>query len=102
MTRPGADPRLALFGACPRQPLPFASFVVVDRRLPEPQQVTATQLARDWESRIAIDGPDADGADGGAWQSGHYLLRLLLGHDRPAAHGAGQPVAVRDRARLGA
>lgn len=87
--RPDSDPRLAPFGTCPRQPLPFPSFVVVDRRLPEPQQATATQLARDWESRIAIE--DAKTSASGSRRSAPNLLRLLLGDDRSAAHGAVPP-----------
>jgi len=75
--RPGADPRLARFGACPRQPLPFRSFVVAESDTPQTKLVTTTQLASDWNSLFSLDEVDTHG-----WQSGQYLLgRFFREHD---------------------
>jgi len=76
--RPGADPRLAPFGACPRQKLPFPSFVVADREASQPKLVTTTQLASDWDSLFSLDEIDA------RWDAGQYLLGRLLREHQPA------------------
>jgi predicted alpha/beta hydrolase family esterase len=78
--RPGSDARLARFGACPRRPLPFPSFVVADRRAPQSRLVTTTQLASDWDSLFTLDEVDAHG-----WESGQYLLGRLLRERRAPA-----------------
>jgi predicted alpha/beta hydrolase family esterase len=77
--RPGADPRLAPFGACPRQPLPFPAFVVADRRSPQARLVTTTRLAGDWNSLFTLDEIDTRG-----WEGGRYLLARLLREHQPA------------------
>lgn len=76
--RPGADPRLAPFGACPRQALPFPAFVVADRRDAQARLVTTTQLASDWGAGFTVDEVDDRG-----WEAGRYLLGRLL-RERPA------------------
>lgn len=78
--RPGADPRLAPFGACPRRTLPFPSFVVADRYASQPQLVTSTQLASDWGSSFTLD--EIDDRD---CAQGQYLLRRLLREPAPLA-----------------
>jgi len=77
--RPGADPRLAPFGACPRQELPFPSFVVADAGAPQAKLVTTTQLASDWGSSFTLDDVGRR-----SWEAGHYLLGRL----RRASHRA--------------
>jgi predicted alpha/beta hydrolase family esterase len=76
--RPGADPRLPPFGACPRQPLPFPCFVVADRKAATAALVTATQLGHDWGGCAVLDSIDAHG-----WRSGEHLLRRLLREHQP-------------------
>jgi predicted alpha/beta hydrolase family esterase len=82
--RPGVDPRLAAFGACPRQALPFPSFVLADDRAPQAKLVTTTQLASDWGSAFSLEHIGER-----SWEAGLYLLGRLLGH-RPD-HGKTQP-----------
>ena len=73
LDRPGSDPRLAKFTACPRQPLPFPAFVVASANDPACSMRGAVQLARDWDSRLADAGPaghlDA-GSNLGDWALG--------------------------------
>jgi predicted alpha/beta hydrolase family esterase len=92
--RPGADPRLAPFGACPRQRLPFPSFVVADSRAGQSQLVTATQLASDWDSLFTLDEIDPRG-----WDAGHYLLSRLLRERAPSVRVAEPRQTVRRPAR---
>ncbi|MFC3214926.1 RBBP9/YdeN family alpha/beta hydrolase [Novosphingobium panipatense] len=72
---PGADPRLAAFGACPRQPLPFTSFLVGD--LDGGAQRSMLRLARDWGTCPIADEPR------GEWSEGWILLQSIVG----ASHG---------------
>jgi predicted alpha/beta hydrolase family esterase len=79
--RPGLDPRLARFGACPRQPLPFPHFLVASQNDPYCRYRTARGLSHDWGSRFADAGAvghiNAD-SDLGDWDFGELLLEQLL------------------------
>ena len=79
--RPGRDPRLARFGACPRKPLPFPSFLVASGNDPPCPFDTAVSLARDWGSRFAFAG-DVGHLDAssnlGEWPLGERLLNRLI------------------------
>jgi predicted alpha/beta hydrolase family esterase len=82
--RPGLDPRLARFGACPRGELPFPSVLVASQDDPYCSQRTAISLACDWGSRFADAGAvghiNAE-SDLGDWPLGERLLdQLLRGH----------------------
>jgi predicted alpha/beta hydrolase family esterase len=82
--RPGLDPRLARFGACPRGELPFPSVLVASQDDPYCSRTTAISLARDWGSRFADAGAvghiNAE-SDLGDWPLGQRLLeQLLRGH----------------------
>ncbi|EJU13574.1 hypothetical protein LH128_08149 [Sphingomonas sp. LH128] len=68
---PGADPRLAAFGACPRQPLPFTSFLVAD--LDGSAQRSMLRLANDWGACPIADEPRGD------WGEGWVLLQSIVG-----------------------
>ena len=86
--RPGTDPRLARFGACPRQPLPFPSFLAASGNDTYCNLRTARMLARDWGCRFAFAGAvgHINAESGlGDWQFGKRLLDQLL-----REHG-GQP-----------
>lgn len=71
---PGADRRLARFGACPRQPLPFTSFMVSDLDGSLVHQRALMRLAKDWGSCPVCDDTHGD------WASGWMLLQSVLGH----------------------
>jgi len=82
--RPGLDPRLARFSACPRSELPFPSVMAASQNDPYCSQRSAISLARDWGSRFADAGAvghiNAD-SDLGDWPLGERLLeQLLRGH----------------------
>jgi predicted alpha/beta hydrolase family esterase len=83
--RPGLDPRLARFGACPRAELPFPSLVVASQDDPYCSQRTAIALAQDWGSGFA---------DAGA--VGH----INAASNRTAGSRAGSSAARHCRARL--
>ncbi|MFA7604769.1 MAG: alpha/beta hydrolase [Novosphingobium sp.] len=88
--RPGRDPRLARFGACPRQPLPFPSFLVASRNDPYCPLPISIALARDWGARFVDAGETGHinaESDLGDWPEGERLLDRLL-HDRPAPAAA--------------
>lgn len=79
--RPGLDPRLAGFGACPRAPLPFASTLVASRNDPYCTQRSAISLARDWGSRFADVGDSGHinvESGHGHWPEGERLLDQLI------------------------
>lgn len=99
--RPGADPRLARFSACPRQELPFPSFLVASRNDPWCNQRTAYALARDWGCRFADAGEvghiNAD-SQLGDWPFGQRLLTQLLREHR--ADYAPSPVRQPDAAEV--
>jgi predicted alpha/beta hydrolase family esterase len=86
--RPGSDPRLARFGACPRDALPFPAILAASRDDDYCVQRTARMLAKDWGARFA----DA-GAIGhinaqspiGDWPEGKALLGQLL-HEHRLRH----------------
>lgn len=100
--RPGLDPRLAKFGTVPRQPLPFASFVIASRDDPLCNARTAYTLARDWDARFIDSSAEADARAGNLhWSFGERLLerllreyRLSIGPDMPRRHGVRSPVAA--------
>ncbi|MES2698933.1 MAG: alpha/beta hydrolase [Pseudomonadota bacterium] len=83
--RPGTDPRLARFGSCPRQPLPFPAFLAASRNDDYCQHLTARMLARDWGVRFADAGAkghiNAESAIGD-WDFGQVLLNQLLREHR--------------------
>ena len=81
VSRPGADPRLARFTSCPRQPLPFRSLLAAGSRRPNVEQESLRMLARDWDSTFIADsflgaGGLVDGPRD--WPSGRGLLGHLL------------------------
>jgi predicted alpha/beta hydrolase family esterase len=82
---PGADPRIAPFGICPRGPLPFPAFLVASQNDPWCKLKTARQLARDWQVRFAATGAighiNAESGIGG-WEFGRMLLNRLLDSHR--------------------
>ena len=83
--RPGADPRLARFSACPRSALPFPSFLVASRDDPFCGPRSAYALARDWGSRFADAGAvgHINAESGlGEWEFGQALLRQILREQR--------------------
>ena len=71
--RPGSDPRLARFGSCPRQSLPFPSYLVANRGDPAEKQLTARQLASDWGSGFSEASFEA-----GNWPFDQRLLNRLV------------------------
>lgn len=76
--RPGSDPRLARFGACPRETLPFPSYLVVEPDLPTHKRVSAIRLARDWGSYFIDDSGWRQGRPGaGRWAPDIGLLHSL-------------------------
>ncbi|AXB76105.1 alpha/beta hydrolase [Novosphingobium sp. P6W] len=70
---PGADPRLGRFGACPRQPLPFTSFLVSDLEGSAVHQRSLMRLAKDWGSCPVCDDTRGD------WAQGWMLIQSVLG-----------------------
>lgn len=79
--RPGADPRVARFSACPRRELPFPAFLVASRNDPWCSHRTAYGLARDWGCRFADAGEvgHINAESGlGDWAFGQALLNQLL------------------------
>jgi len=91
--RPGADPRLARFGACPRSPLPFPSFLAASQNDHYCALRTARMLAADWDAAFVFAGEVGHiNADSGLgdWALGRDLLeRLLRGHrSRQQRHAA--------------
>lgn len=89
--RPGLDPRLATFGACPRRPLPFPGFLVASHDDPYCKYRTARVLANDWDCRFADAGAvghiNAE-SQLGDWPFGERLLKQLLREHR-AKSGSG-------------
>lgn len=83
--RPGADARLARFGACPRNPLPFPAFLAASQNDHYCKLKTARMLARDWEARFAFAGAigHINAESGiGDWDFGKVLLEQLLREHR--------------------
>lgn len=94
--RPGRDPRLAKFGSCPRNPLPFPAFVAVSEDDPSCPRRTAQMLANDWECRLALtrgEGHIDRAAGVGGWHFGKVLLGQLLSEHR-ATWNVPEPVAL--------
>ncbi|MBU6267340.1 MAG: alpha/beta hydrolase [Sphingomonadales bacterium] len=81
VSRPGTDPRLARFTSCPRQPLPFRSFLVAGSRRPVDEQAALRSLAHDWESAFIGDSSLGHAGlvdDARDWPTGRGLLGHLL------------------------
>lgn len=100
--RPGADPRLSRFGFCPRNPLPFPSFLAASEDDHYCKLRTARMLARDWGSRFALAGAVGHiNADSGLgdWPFGQLLLDQLLREHRGPRRPE-RPVPQRARPRL--
>lgn len=70
---PGADPRLARFGACPRGTLPFPTFAVADLETSASYQRAVIRLAQDWGAAPISD------VTRGEWAQGWVLLQSVLG-----------------------
>jgi len=87
--RPGLDARLARFGAAPRSPLPFPSFLAASRDDQYCKLRTSRMLAQDWNARFAFAGEighiNADSGIGD-WDFGKVLLEQLL-RDHRIRHG---------------
>ncbi len=71
--RPGADPRLARFGACPRSPLPFPSYLVAGPAEKPELRRSLSGLARDWNAHFVSDEIGTEG-----WPQGQWLLDRLI------------------------
>lgn len=81
--RPGSDPRLAHFGACPRKPLPFPGFLTANRGDTFCSLRTAQRLASDWGCRFVFgDQADTGAQTAGDWLFGKKLLGRLLQEHR--------------------
>ncbi|MFC3173476.1 RBBP9/YdeN family alpha/beta hydrolase [Novosphingobium bradum] len=86
--RPGLDPRLARFSACPRGELPFPSILAASRNDPFCSPRSAIALARDWGSRFADLGEvgHVNARSGlGDWPQGQRLLAQLITAGEPPA-----------------
>jgi len=82
LDRPGLDPRLARFSACPRRELPFPSILAASRTDPYCHPRTAIAIARDWGSRFADVGEAGHinaASRLGDWAEGKRLLQQLIG-----------------------
>lgn len=94
---PGADSRLARFGACPRKVLPFPSSLVIDIDASRAYQRALIRLAADWGAGPVLEDRRGD------WAQGWRLLEALLGEDAARAvaphWGQDETVAVRDALR---
>lgn len=93
--RADADPRLARFGAAPRQALPFPATVVASADDPGCSLPSAIELARDWECRFTEAGAvgHLDAASGvGDWTLGQRLLDRML-RERGATAGPSEHVS---------
>lgn len=73
MDLPGSDPRLAGFGSCPRQTLPFASFLVGQLEGNPAYQRSVLRLANDWGACPVGEDPQGD------WLQGWELLQSVIG-----------------------
>ncbi|HEY6870169.1 MAG TPA: alpha/beta fold hydrolase [Novosphingobium sp.] len=79
--RPGLDPRLARFSACPRRELPFPSVVAASRNDPYCQPRAAMALARDWGSTFVDVGDHGHinaQSNLGDWPAGQRLLARVI------------------------
>ncbi len=91
--RPGTDPRLARFSACPRDPLPFPAFVAASRDDEYCRQKSARMIARDWQARFADAGAigHINAQSGiGDWDFGLLLLEQLLREHRLRSQSTGR------------
>lgn len=88
--RPGIDPRVAKFGAVPRRPLPFLSFLVPCTDDPLCNYRTAYSVARDWGANF-IDSEDEEQEAGhphdDTWPLGEALIKRLRHHSRTSHAG---------------
>lgn len=97
--RPGSDPRLAQFGACPRVPLPFPAFLTASRNDAACGLRTAQRLAGDWGCRFVFAGEAGADTQAGDWHFGKKLLgQLLREHQldcgRPGPRAQAAPRAI--------
>jgi predicted alpha/beta hydrolase family esterase len=93
--RPGSDERLARFGACPRQALPFPTYLIAGSNESPELKHSYRRLSVEWGARY-LDASFA--ADGTEWRAGHDLLdRLLREHvsSGPRLQRVAQPGEVR-------
>jgi predicted alpha/beta hydrolase family esterase len=100
--RPGTDPRLARFGSCPRQPVPFPSFLVASRDDRFCSLRTAQMLSSDWGCRFEFAGAigHINAESGiGDWHFGKKLLAQLLREHR-SEHGRNEPARPMERPNL--
>lgn len=104
--RPGLDPRVARFGAIPRQEMPFRTFVVAHALGDNYYQRAIMRLTRDWGAC-----PVCDFAQG-PWPRGWAMLQSVLGlsldepenaivRPRPVREAPLRPVHARTRGRAG-
>jgi predicted alpha/beta hydrolase family esterase len=84
--RPGADPRLARFGACPRTALPFPSYLVAGPGETPELRRSLSQLARDWNAQFVSDEIGSHG-----WPQGQWLLDRLI---RCESHNVAETAAL--------
>lgn len=102
--RPGADPRLARFGACPRGPLPFPSFLAASQNDHYCALRTSRMLASDWDSSFVVAGEVGHiNADSGLgdWAPGKDLLaRLLRTHRARSQRGVASQPAAQQQSRI--
>lgn len=75
---PGSDARLARFGACPRQALPFSAFLVSDVRDSAVSQRAIARLSKDWGAFLVSDDTR------GSWPQGWTLVQTILGGEGQA------------------
>lgn len=69
--RPGSDDRLAGFGSCPREALPFPTYIVTDFDASHEVQRCALRIAQDWQAWAVRE------TVRGGWLSGQTLLQSL-------------------------
>ena len=96
--RPDIDPRVAKFGAVPRRPLPFLSFLVPCTDDPLCNYRTAYSVARDWGANF-IDSDDEEQNAGhphdDVWPLGEALVRRLQSHSQAASIPRNAPAGIR-------
>ena len=104
--RPGLDPQMARLHSCPRQALPFPSFLIASDTGPDPANRTARVLAKDWGS-VFVEAPVSGGNENlGLWSMGEQMLQKLLRNHRreqecgtPAARGHASTTGLADGTR---
>ena len=96
--RPGLDARVARFGAVPRRPLPFVSFLVPCTDDPLCNYRTAYSVARDWGAHF-IDSEDEERETGHPhdeeWPLGEALIKRLHAQSLAPRHPHDTRTAIR-------